>query len=186
MMSFYEGYKNVGRPATLRKGGLRTARTNLTRSALLQTLAALLTSRHYVVRGDSMAAAFGSGHLLLVRRVPPSGLCRGDLVIIRDPRDPKSRYLKRIVGLPGERIQFFEGLLRVDGEHLVEPYIGGLPASLGVEENMWSLAEGEYFVLGDNRGRSTDSRAFGPVDAGLIVGQVWFRYWPLDKWGRVR
>ena len=152
---------------------------------MLQTFAALLTSRHYVVRGDSMAPAFDPGHLLLVKRaVPGSGLSRGDLVIVRDPRDSKSRYVKRVVGLPGERIQLLEGLLYVDGNHLAEPYLGGLPASLGLEDKVWGLGEGEYFVLGDNRPRSTDSRAFGPVDAGLIVGSVWFRYWPPGKWGK--
>ena len=189
MMSAYEGYRNVERPATLQEGGLRTVLTrlrNLARSALLQTFAALLTSRHYVVRGDSMAPTLGSGHLLLMRPGgPPSGLSRGDLVIVRDQRDPKSRYLKRVVGLPGERIQLFEGLLYVDGGHLAEPYLGGLPASLGLEDKVWGLGEGEYFVMGDNRARSTDSRAFGPVDAGLIVGKVWFRYWPLSKWGKL-
>ena len=152
---------------------------------MLQTLAALLTSRHYVVRGDSMAPTFGPGHLLLVTRVPPSGLSRGDLVIVPDPRDPKSRYLKRVVGLPGERIQLLEGLLYVDGEHLAEPYLGGRPASPGLEDRWWGLGESEYFVLGDNRARSTDSRAFGPVDGGLIVGKVWFRYWPFSKRGNV-
>jgi signal peptidase I len=150
-------------------------------------LDALLSSRRYVVRGDSMRPTLESGHHLLVRRMSNAdpGPRLGDLVIIRDPRHAGKRHLKRIVGRPGEEVRILDGMLFVDGVHLAEPFLGGLPSDLGVGERVWRLGSGEYFALGDNRLRSTDSREHGPISAGLIVGKVWLRYWPLLKWGRV-
>ena len=142
----------------------------------------------YAVRGDSMTPSFQPGDRLLASpgaygHGPPA---RGDAVIVDSPGAPGERYLKRIVGLPGEEVRLSEGYLLIDGEHLVEPYLAGLPAALGLEEKVWELAHDEIFVMGDNRARSTDSREFGPVGAGLIVARVWFRWWPLSRRGRVR
>ena len=104
---------------------------------------------------------------------------------MRDSQNPKRRYLKRIVGLPGEEVRLSEGMLLIDGERLAEPYLGGLPASPGLGDQQWKLRDGEYFVLGDNRAHSTDSREFGPVGLGLIVAKAWFRCWPPTRWGTV-
>ena len=132
-----------------------------------------------------MRPTFHPGDLLLVSRIPSNGWgpFRGETVVARDPEAPDSRYLKRVQGLPGERIGLCEGALFVDGHHPVEPYLGGLPASPGLESHAWELAEGEYFLLGDNRAHSTDSREFGPVARSMIVGRAWFRCWPLSRWG---
>ena len=107
-------------------------------------------------------------------------------MVVHDPTSPARGLIKRIVGLPSEEVAFQEGLLYVNGMHLMEPYLGGLPATLGLREMAWKLGDGEYLVMGDNRTRSTDSRDFGPVDAGSIAGRVWFRYWPLRSFGPVR
>ena len=148
----------------------------------------LLGSKPYVVRGGSMRPTFEPGQHLLVSRVAYSGSSpsRGDVVIVRDPRDGGRRILKRVVGLPGETVAVREGTLLVDGEALAELYLGGLPASLGMEEWACAIRDDEYVVLGDRRWRSTDSREFGPVRTELIVGRAWFRYWPPRTWGRVR
>jgi signal peptidase I len=134
-----------------------------------------------------MSPAFEPGHHLLMRRVAGGGgrLGRGDVVIVRDPRDVAKLYLKRMVGLPGEEVRFAGGLLLVDGVHLTEPYLGGLPSAPGLSDGVWTLGSGEYFVMGDNRLRSTDSRDFGPVGVSLVEGKAWFRYWPIRRWGRV-
>ena len=66
---------------------------------------------------------------------------------------------------------------------LSEPYLGGLPSSVGLGESTWDLPAGEYLVLGDNRAHSTDSREFGPIGAERIAGRAWLRYWPLTAWG---
>jgi signal peptidase I len=110
---------------------------------------------------------------------------RGDLVVVRDPRAVERLYIKRVVGLPGEEVRLSQGLLFVDGERLYEPYLEGLPASPGMAESRWSLDQGRYFVMGDNRAHSADSREFGPVGLGQIEGRAWFRFWPLSRWGRL-
>ena len=141
----------------------------------------------YSVRGTSMAPSFQSGDRLLIgrrvyRRASPG---RGEVVVVRDPRDPSEHYLKRVVGLPGEEVRLAEGMLFIDGEQLAEPYLGGLPASPGLGEAAWTLGEDRYFVMGDNRAHSTDSREFGPIAPRDVVGKVRFRLWPLSRSGRV-
>ncbi len=135
-----------------------------------------------------MAPSLHPGDHLLVSPSAPGWECprRGEVVVVRDPRDPASRYAKRIVGLPGDEVRTHDGLLYVGGAPLDEPYLGGLPASVGLDEAAWTLGAREYFVAGDNRAHSTDSRRFGPVDREMIVGRVWLRYWPLRAFGRVR
>jgi signal peptidase I len=105
------------------------------------------------------------------------------VVVVVAPGDSHLRYVKRVVGLPGEEVRILDGALLVDGARLIEPYLGGLPSSVGLGDSVWGLGPEEYFVLGDNRLRSTDSREYGPVGARLIVGKAWFRYWPLRGWG---
>ena len=134
-----------------------------------------------------MLPAFRPGELLLVSRsaYSDSAPTRQDVVVVGDPRGADRRYLKRVLGMPGEEIALSEGLLYVDGEHLIEPYLEGLPASLGLGESVWRLGNEQYLVLGDRRTRSTDSREFGPVTLDLIYGKAWLRCWPLQKWGLV-
>ena len=100
------------------------------------------------------------------------------MVVLRNPREPDAHDLKRVVGLPGETVLLAAGSLYVDGAHLPEPYLGGLPASVGLECRDWTLADDEFFALSDNRARGTDSRHFGPVRRSAIVGKVWFKVWP--------
>ena len=148
-------------------------------------IAAALASGHYVVRGLSMRPAFEPGQRLLVSRERGADPARGDAVIVRDPRGSGARYLKRVVGLPGEQVRIEDGLLHVDGERIEEPYLEGLPASVGPGGTAWTLGPDEYLVMGDDRVRSTDSREFGALSRELVLGRVWFRYWPLSAWGRV-
>ena len=141
----------------------------------------LSTRRHlYRVAGDSMGPSVLQGDWLLVdtRAYEVAAPLRGDLVIARDPRASRTRFLKRIVGLPGEDVCLSEGVLTIGGSILHEPYLGGLPASVGLESNIWNLRNGEYFIMGDNRAHSTDSREFGPVELRLIVGRATRRVWP--------
>ena len=148
----------------------------------------LLTSRVYIVRGGSMSPTLEPGHHLLADRrayaeYAPS---RGDIVIVGSHAGTDKPYLKRVVGLPREEVRFLDSMLFIDGAGLPESYLGGLPSTLGTGDRDWKLGGDEYFVLGDNRTRSSDSREFGPVAADLILGKVWFRYWPLGLWGAVK
>lgn len=153
----------------------------------LRIAADLLAGHLYAVTGESMVPAFRPGDRLLGGRNDSGGgpISRGDTVIVRDPRDHGRRYLKRIVGLPREEVRLTDGVLLIDGRHLPEPYLEGLPASPGLGDSAWQLGTGEYFLMGDNRVHSADSRDFGPVRLGIVVGKVWFRCWPISRWGAV-
>ena len=137
----------------------------------------------FIVRGVSMSPAFREGDLLLVTR-GPSVPKRGSVVLLnmRQANGPQFQ-VKRIVGLPGERIVFEDGLLHIDGVHYREPYLGGMPANVGLDRLTCDVGEGEYYVLGDNRAHSTDSRSYGPAPGSEILGVVRARLWPLVRWG---
>ncbi len=136
-----------------------------------------------------MRPGFEAGQYLLVSRRAYRGASpdRGDVVIVRDPTPGREEvsYLKRIVGLPGEEVSIKDGVVFINGQYLPEPYLKGATAVFGLSEQTWVLTSGQYFVMGDNRVKSTDSREFGPVPRQLIVGKVWFRYWPPRAWGRI-
>ncbi len=110
---------------------------------------------------------------------------RGDIVVFRYPRDPSKSFIKRVIGLAGDRIRINAGQVWVNGKRLNEDYV---PRAY---EDLRSYSEtvvpaGSYFVLGDHRSLSNDSRDFGPVGESYIYGKAVFGYWPMDKMGRVR
>ena len=131
-----------------------------------------------------MEPAFRSGGVLVVRSYGRAQIARGDVVTLRHPGEPDAHDLKRVVGLPGETLRLADGALFVDGVHLPEPYLGGLPASPGPGCREWTLADDEFFALSDNRAHGTDSRHFGPALLSDIVGRALFRIWPPSGWGR--
>ena len=134
----------------------------------------------YCVRGDSMSPALRHGDCALARRI--DGLerapKRGTLAVIATPGVGEGRQIKRIVGLPGERIRFEDGMLFIDGARLVEGYLHGRPSNPGLGAAAWTLADDECFALGDNRAHSTDSRHYGPVPLRQIEGRALWRVWP--------
>jgi signal peptidase I len=132
-----------------------------------------------LVQGASMAPTLGPGQRIAVAPLvrPPR---RGDLVVLRRPRHDLE-VVKRVVGLPGERVALRGGRLEVDGRPVPEPYLGGGPA---VGELEVALGPAHYLVLGDHRAASTDGRDFGPVPADALIGRVRFAYWPPRRLGR--
>jgi signal peptidase I len=112
-------------------------------------------------------------------------LRRGDILVLRHPERRDRTFIKRIVGLPNEDVRVDSGLVYLADVLLEEPYIVGRILGRADRDGEWWTGPDEYFVLGDNRSDSQDSRAFGPVDRGLILGRVWFRCWPLRSWGPV-
>jgi signal peptidase I len=105
---------------------------------------------------------------------------RGDVVVFFLEGQPKD-YIKRVIGLPGETIEMSDGTVYVDGQPLAEPYV----LSSATAYRARQLGADEYFVMGDNRGNSSDSRAFGPIQLGNIVGRAWIVYWPPTDWAIV-
>ena len=134
------------------------------------------------VKGNSMAPILMSGHIVQMRPFAISEVNhprnRGLIVALRHPLRSQAIYLKRIIGLPNEHVALAGGKVEVDGRTMEEPYLRGKMETLSKGANQWFTGADEVFVLGDNRGDSEDSRVFGPVSLELIVGQVWFRYFP--------
>jgi len=103
---------------------------------------------------------------------------RGDVVVLRYPRNTQRNYIKRVVGLPGEKIQIKKGVLYINGERVREVY---LSADIFGDYGPLTVPADSVFVLGDNRNNSEDSRAFGPLKKRLIVGQAVLIYWPVPR-----
>jgi signal peptidase I len=145
--------------------------------ALGAVMAAALAARRgqlepMLVKGGSMRPTLAPGQRIAVAPLvrPPR---RGDLVVVARREDLE--VVKRVVGLPGERVRLADGRLEVDGETVPEPYLSGGPVAGELEVR---LGPAQYLVLGDHRAASTDGRDFGPVGADALLFLVRFAYWP--------
>ena len=149
-----------------------------------QRLINLLTSARFVVEGDSMSPTLGQGQSVVAVRSGRSWnrLQRGDIVVFRHLEFPGRVFIKRIVGLSEEQVRVENQTIYIDDVLLEEPYLGGREVSIQDLNRTWWNAPGELFLAGDNRQDSQDSRTFGPIDGGLILGRVWLRCWPLSAW----
>jgi len=108
---------------------------------------------------------------------------RGDIVVAHHPTNPDIDVIKRVIGLPEETVEIqSDGTVSIDGHPLDEPY---LPPYRGGGSGSWTVPPDEYFVLGDNRGISADSRSWGTVPRENIVGKSWLIIWGIGDWGRV-
>jgi signal peptidase I len=110
---------------------------------------------------------------------------RGDIVVFRYPRDPSKSYIKRVIGMAGDHIRIDGGQVYVNDEALDEDYVPPAYADARSYPDM-VVPPNSYFVLGDHRSMSNDSRDFGSVNQSFIYGKAVFGYWPMDKLGRVR
>lgn len=137
-----------------------------------------------VITSDSMKPTLIRGDRVLVRRrrFSPSALPRrGAIVMFRDPRDPESRLIKRVIGLPNEVVTIAWGRVYINGKPLTEPYL------YQATDGYWHgiIPNDSVFVMGDNRFASDDSRDFGPVPLDSLEGEVMLRYYPLSRFGRL-
>lgn len=139
------------------------------------------------VEGTSMVPMLQDQDRLFINklayRVGP--IHNGDVIVFHYPRDPAKSYIKRVIAGPGDRIRIDHGRVRVNNQALAEPYV---PTRFADERSQPELEIGpnEYFVMGDHRSISSDSRDFGPVDRNFIYGKASFVYWPFDQAGVVR
>ena len=177
--------------------------------AMLMFFIASVTIQNFRVLGGSMSDTLQDGQYLVVNKVayssfdkrrlaelvpfwdvdepnevftfhPPE---RGEVVVFHPPRRPGVEYVKRVVALPGEIVEIRRGTVIVDGVPLDEPYV---PRKSATEARApLRLADDEYYVLGDNRLGSEDSRIWGPITVDSIVGRVWFSYWPPSAMGLI-
>ena len=115
---------------------------------------------------------------------------RGDVIVFHSPGNPDIEYIKRVIGLPGDTVLLKNTEVFVNGRKLNEPYTSDitlpLPNGYAQEDVPISVPEDYYFVMGDNRPHSSDSRDFGPITYESIIGQVFYRYFPTDKMGIIR
>ncbi len=144
-----------------------------------------LLVQNFLVEGPSMSPNLADSEFLLVNKLSylTDGPRRGDVIVFRSPRNPDEDLVKRVIGLPNETIEIRAGQVVVNG-HLIDEssYFRG---SIGPDTPPRQVPEGAYFVMGDNRLQSRDSRAIGAVPRASIVGQVWLVYWPPGKFGFV-
>ncbi|GHO43781.1 signal peptidase I [Ktedonospora formicarum] len=135
----------------------------------------------YQVTSTSMSPALVQSSLVLVNKLAYTTRDpqRGDIVIFHYPRDTRVAYMQRIIGLPGDTIFIDEKHIRVNGHELHEPYASMTP--INPFAKTWQVPDHQYFVLGDNRDTSEDSRIWDFVPRDYIIGKVAFVYWPLDR-----
>jgi signal peptidase I len=143
------------------------------------------TIQSSIVDGSSMEPGLDNGQRLIVAKIAynfkePQ---RGDVIIIHPPVAPQKQWVKRIIGIPGDVIEVKQGIVFVNNVPLTEPYIKSPPSYVLAP---YTVAEDNYFVMGDNRNNSTDSHYGWTVSKDNIVGEVWLRIWPFSQWGIIQ
>lgn len=143
-----------------------------------------------VVSGSSMETTLSDGDQLIVDKISYrfTDPKRYDIIVFPYQYEKNTYYIKRIIGLPGETVQIVDGYVYIDGQPLDEHYGNEVMEEAGLAEEPVKLGEDEYFVLGDNRNNSQDSRAanVGVIHRRDILGRAWVRIWPLGRFGLIR
>ncbi len=144
----------------------------------------------YRVEQQSMERTLEPDQYVLVDKLTPrfDDYSRGDIVVFEPPEEwvqggPRTPFIKRVIGMPGETIEVKDGAVYVDGTRLAEPYLYDLQPTTANDQTKWVIGTGELFVMGDHRAASADSRAFGPIQETSVIGRAWLRYWPISTLG---
>jgi signal peptidase I len=173
--------------------------------AVLIFLAVRSTVQNFKVEGSSMLPSLENGQYIIVNKLAYAqfdlgifdflpfvdagddsthhlfgGPKRGDVVVFEAPRYEGRDFIKRIVGVPGDEVEIRDSVVYINAEPLYESYTQG---ATNCPCGPWYIEEGQYFVLGDHRSNSSDSRQFGTISEGSIIGKTWFSYWPLSDVG---
>jgi signal peptidase I len=204
--AFTEGHETSG------PGRVRRVAWELVQTLVLAALIFVMVrgvAQNFRVEGPSMEPGLHNGQYLLVNKavyfkldlnelsgyIPFidagedssrylfHGPQRGDVVVFRYPRDPSRDFIKRIIAVPGDTVEIANGVVMVNGTALDEPYINGSGDMRPLDPKI--VPEGSYFVMGDNRPNSSDSRNWGFVPEENIIGKAMFSYWPLSDLGGV-
>jgi signal peptidase I len=178
-----EPARSPGRAARLMSSWVRDLVISLAISAFI----IVFLYQPVKVEGTSMMPSLDDQERIFINkfvyRIEP--IQRGDIVVFRYPRDPQKSFIKRVIGVAGDHVRIDEGRVFLNGKLVAEDYV---PQAYGDERSYPEVIvpADSYFVLGDHRSLSNDSRDFGPVDASYIYGKAVFGYWPVDKMGRLR
>lgn len=161
---------------------------DLTVSVVIALVVILFLYQPVKVEGTSMMPSLTDQERIFINkyvyRLGIDDVKRGDTVVFWHAGDPSKSYIKRVIGLPGDTVEIQEGIVRVNGHILEEPYV---PEEYrdGGSYGPYAVETGRYFVLGDHRTSSNDSRNWGTVSRDAIYGKAVFVYWPLEKLGVV-
>ena len=150
----------------------------------------------YKVQQQSMEHTLEPEQYVLVDKLTPrfDTYNRGDIVVFTPPDDwaqeAETPFIKRVIGVGGDKVEIHDGSVYINGTKLEEDYLFAAapgdppqPTTVPGDQDSWTIPEGEYFLMGDHRQNSADSRAFGPVEASHVIGRAWLRYWPIDVFG---
>jgi len=162
---------------------------NMAISIVLAVVVIVFIYQPVKVEGTSMMPGLTDQERIFINKYTyqwgVDSIAREDLVVFHYPYDPSQSYIKRVIGLPGDMVEIDDGIVYVNGNKLDEPYVPEQYRDhVGMQRE--NVPAGKYFVLGDHRSSSNDSRVWGFVDRKAIYGKAVFVYWPLDRIGRVR
>jgi signal peptidase I len=170
-----------------RKSAVHSWLRDMVVSVLVSAFIIMFLYQPVRVEGTSMLPMLEDQDRLFVNKLAyrVSEIHRGDVVVFLYPHDHTKSYIKRVIALPGDRLWIDQGLVFVNGKQIDEEYVPArFTDSRSQPETV--LSANEYWVMGDHRSISSDSRDFGPVDRDLIYGKAAFVYWPMDQAGVVR
>jgi len=149
----------------------------------------------FIVDGNSMQPNFQNNEYLLVEKISPKlqNLKRGDVIVFHPPGQTNTNYIKRIIGLPGEKVEITGNKIKIfnknhpEGVFLDEAYLANnIKTVTEKQDETYNMGNDEFFVMGDNREHSSDSREFGNLPKGNIVGRAWLNVYPFSKFGLIQ
>lgn len=142
-----------------------------------------LLSVRFVVEGSSMSPTFETGQYLIVSRIHylVQSPQQGDILVFHLPINPDRDFIKRVIAIPGDTIEFRDTQVYINGIQLDEPYLTEACDISVCGDAIWQIGLDEYFVMGDNRNLSSDSRFFGAINIEYIVGKAILRYYPFSE-----
>jgi signal peptidase I len=176
-------FKSPRRTAALMSAWLRDLVISLAISAFI----IVFLYQPVKVEGTSMMPSLDDQERIFINKLVYriESIQRGDIVVFRYPRDPQKSFIKRVIGVAGDHVRIVDGHVLLNGKTLVEDYV----PPVYQDDRSYSeivVPPDSYFVLGDHRSLSNDSRDFGPVESSYIYGKAVFGYWPVEKVGRLR
>ena len=158
-------------------------------SVLLAIILIVFIYQPVKVEGTSMMPSLTDQERIFINkftyRFGMGSIERGDMVVFYFPLDKTKSYIKRVIGLPGDRVRIDKGVVIVNGKRLAENYVPDEYRDHNAYEEQ-EVPPNHYYVLGDHRSSSNDSRSWGTVERSYIYGKAVFVYWPLGKMGRVK
>lgn len=190
------GYSPDNEPKKLTSGGLGSHLVDFIQTFVvfgaIFTVIYLFVAQPHKVSGNSMVPTFHNNDYILTDKLSYrfSLPKKGDVIVLKNPRNESQDFIKRIIAIPGDSVKIENGFVFVNGVKLNELYLPQDTQSLGgsflSEGEQITAGENQYIVLGDNRNHSSDSREWGPVTRKEIIGKVVFRYFPVNNFGLIQ